>query len=315
MRISLLTDAPRHNLALMRLATYYKEQGHEVKLNEPLWPADFRIGSWLFTDSPKYPCDEQGGPATPVPWKRLTGMEDLKPDYSLFNLDHSVGYTWEWCPRRCPFCVVPKMHPPKIHRSIWDFHDHKFKKIEILNNNWFSDPQWKETFEEIWDADLTVIEHGFDLRLLDEEKAEALKRTKFERQIHFAWDRMQDEREIIRGLQIAKKYNLDAMVYVLIGFDTTLEEDLYRCQKIHDLCFDPFPMIYNNRKDKLLHTFRRFIYLRYYKRYRTIAEAWADYGKVLPILPTPEVKAGRQAGMPGQLPEAEGEEKDQGAEQ
>jgi len=36
----------------------------------------------------------------------------------------------------------------------------------------------------------------------------------------------------------------------------------------------------------------------------------------LPVLPPPEVKAGRQAGVPGQdLPQAEGEEEDQGAEQ
>lgn len=168
------------------------------------------------------------------------------------------------------------MNLDRTHHSIWEFHDPKFKKIELLNNNTFSDPQWKETFEEIWDADLRVIDNGFDLRLMDEEKAFALSKTKFDGQIHFAWDRIEDENKILAGLKLAKKYKLDAMVYVLVGFDTTLEEDIYRCQKIHDLGFDPYPMPYNGG-NRLNRTFKRFICLRYYRKYRTIKEAWQDY--------------------------------------
>ena len=44
--------------------------------------------------------------------------------------------------------------------------------MDGTDNNTFSDPQWHDTFEEIWDAKLTVKdENGYDLRLLDEEKA------------------------------------------------------------------------------------------------------------------------------------------------
>jgi len=146
----------------------------------------------------------------------------------------------------------------------------------LLNNNTFSDPQWKETFEEIWDADLTVVdENGYDLRLLDEEKAEALKRTRFEKQIHFAWDRMRDETKILLGLEVVRQYKLDAMVYVLMGYDTTFEQDMHRCQRIHDFGFDPFPMLY--KETPLLLNFRRFIYLRYYRSYPTLEAAWRVY--------------------------------------
>lgn len=274
MKVSLLTDAPKHNLALMKISAYHKEKGDEVTLNEPQG-ADFTYGSYLFDFSGHYCADILGGTGID-PSIRLNGFDKAGLDYSLFNIDYSLGYTWEWCPRNCGFCVVPKQNNPREHRSIWSFHQSQFNKICLLNNNTFSDPQWRETFEEIWDADLEVRDEcGYDLRLLDDEKADALKCTKFTKQIHFAWDQMKDEKAIIRGLEVAKKFKLDAMVYVLMGYDTTFEEDLYRCQKINDFGFDPFPMLY--KKTVALSQFRRFIYLRYYRQYPTLKEAWKDY--------------------------------------
>lgn len=276
MKVNLLTDAPKHNLALMKISSYYKKYGWKVTLNQPLNSADFRIGSWIFLNSARYPCDYVGGTGID-PTKRLDStLDNQRPDYELFNLGYSLGYTWAYCPRKCGFCVVPKQNNPKIHRSIWDFHDERFGKICLLNNNTFSDPRWRETFWEIWDADLTVIdENGYDLRLLDEEKAEALKRTRFAKRIHFAWDQIDDETAIKQGLKIANDFKLRALVYVLMGYDTTFEQDLYRCQIIHDHGFHPYPMLY--KKTRLLQLFRRFIYLRYYRQYPTIQAAWQQY--------------------------------------
>jgi hypothetical protein len=48
MRISLLTDAPKHNLALMKLSAYHKDCGDVVTLNEPIIPADYTYASVLF---------------------------------------------------------------------------------------------------------------------------------------------------------------------------------------------------------------------------------------------------------------------------
>lgn len=276
MKINLLTDAPKHNLALMKISAYHKAKGDEVVLNAPITQqADLTYGSWLYSHD--YYCDIYGGPATD-PKIRLNGFEDMKPDYDLYNLDYSLGATWEYCPRKCGFCVVPKQNNPKEHRSIWTFHDSKFKKICLLNNNTFSDPQWLETFQEIWDAELTVLEHGFDLRLLDAEKLKALKRTKFEGAIHFAWDQMKTEGKIREGLQLIKGLNVE--IYVLVGYNTTREEDLHRCQVIHDNGFDPYVMPYKTsgkRSKKSDRDFKRFIDLRYYRKYKTIKQAWEDY--------------------------------------
>jgi len=278
MKINLVTDAPRHNLALMKVSAYHKALGDTVTLNQPLQPCDKSYGSWLFGQ--KYPTDVAGGPAVD-PTLRLNGFEDIKPDYDLYGLDYSLGYTWAYCPRKCPFCVVPKQNNPKVHKSIWTFHDSKFKKICLLNNNTFTDPQWRETFEEIWDANAVVVyDNGYDCRLLDDEKADALKRTKFDGSIHFAWDLMKDEGKVLQGLEIAQRYGIKAVVYVLVGFDTTIDEDIYRCQKIHDLGHDPYIMPYKvagQKATRQTRAFKRFIDCRYYRQYPTIQQAWEDY--------------------------------------
>jgi len=279
MQISLLTDAPKHNLALMKLSTHFKENGDSVLLNMPLFPADYRLASILFEKNTKlFSADVFGGPAFPNSIIPPTDEMNM-PDYNLYpHNDFSLGYTFRPCFRGCCFCKVTKMkHPNTDHHSIWEFHDSKFKKICLLNNNTFMDINWRETFEEIRDANLTVIdENGYDLRLIDEEKALALKNTKFEGKIHFAWDRMQDGSEIISGLKTIKKAKLQNIhIYVLIGYDTTEEEDLYRCQKIIDFGYDPYIMPFNaSKKEK---RFKRFIDTFMWRKYKTIKEAWENY--------------------------------------
>ena len=243
MKISLLTDAPDHNLALMKLSTWHKKKGDTVILNQPLFPADKTYASILFSWSKgNFHADEYGGiqyPDVILPKE----VELMKPDYDLFEkVNYSLGYTFRPCYRRCEFCLVKTLkHPDKRHHSIWEFHDRKFKKICIMNNNWFLDPLWKDTFEEIWKEKLTVKEHGLDLRLMDEEKAEAIKKTKWDGRIHFAWDRMRDEVLIKKGLEFIKPFKIASRCYVLSGYDTTWEQDLYRCQILID--YDQVPYI------------------------------------------------------------------------
>jgi len=278
MKISLLTDASRHNLALMKLATWHKANGDNVILNAPIFQADYTYASILFEKNKNlFIADEYGGAAFDNS-KLLPEIEKLKPDYDLFGLNYSLGYTYRLCSNDCFFCKVPKFnHPDTDHHSIWEFHDLKFDTICLLNNNTFQDPRWKETFEEIWDEDLKVIdENGYDLRLLNDEKVAALKKTKFTSKLHFAWDRMQDEHLIVEGLKLLRKYKISgSRIYVLIGYNTTQEEDIYRCQKIIDYKQDPYIMPF--KQTKQLKRFKRFIDTFMWRKYKTIKEAWGNY--------------------------------------
>ena len=273
MKINILTpDSKKPNLAAMKISSWHKKNGDEVTLNFPLRKADFTYASVLFRWTPDPFADLIGG--SKYPDRKLDPeIDKMKPDYSLYHyIDYSMGYTYKACPRTCDFCIVPKQKNDEQHCSIWDFHDPSFNKIKLMNNNTFADLFWRDTFEEIIDAKLILIdESGFDLRLMDEEKAHWLKKVKMSGMIHYAWDRMQDGNEIISGLKIAPKGHVN----VLVGYDTTIEQDIYRCQKIVDYGHDPFIMPYNNSKTE--RKFQRFINTFMWRKYKTIQEAWTDY--------------------------------------
>lgn len=280
MKINLLTDAPKHNLSLMKISAYHKACGDGVELNMPIMPADYTYASVLFDwNKNRFIADEYGGPA--IEMSRLPDeIEKMAPDYDLFGVSVSLGYTFRPCYNSCDFCKVPKMdHPDIEHHSIWEFHNPTHNKICLLNNNTFQDPRWKETFEEIWEAKLSIIdENGYDLRLIDDEKASALSKTKWASPIHFAWDRISDEPLIIEGFKALARNKLRSTsngVYVLIGYNTTEEEDLHRCQVIDNHGLTPYPMPYV--KNAYTMKFKRFINLHYYRKYKTIESGWKDY--------------------------------------
>lgn len=286
MKVSLLTDAPKHNLALMKLAAWHKSQGDTVSLNMPLFPADYTYASVLFErNKNRFIADEYGGPAyegTKLP----EHIEKLAPGYFLYerlrrgDVGYSLGYTFRPCYRGCSFCKVPGFdHPDTEHHSIWEFHNPEFDRICLLNNNTFMDPRWRETFEEIWDADLTVIdENGYDLRLIDDEKAAALKKTRFKGDsIGLAWDQMSDEVGIRRGLDIAKKHHLtghNTNIFILCGYDTTEEQDLYRLQIIGKE-YDCRPYIMPFTEE--VRRFKRFVDTFMWRKYDRVEDAWKDY--------------------------------------
>lgn len=145
MRINLYTDAPKHNLALMKISAYHKAQGDIVTLNMPIMPCDYSYASILFEKNINmFNADEYGGIAyvdglrskkeDRIQQTLRPESENCNVDYGLYNLDYSLGYTYRPCFRRCPFCKVWKANQPDIrHHSIYDFHTHNLPTKDGLS--------------------------------------------------------------------------------------------------------------------------------------------------------------------------------------
>lgn len=248
MKLSILTpDSKIPNLAAMKISAFHKSIGDEVYLDFPIARSEFTYASILYSWTPDPIADLVGGSKYPKT-KLDSKIDSMKPDYLLYpTIDYSLGYTYKACPRTCDFCIVPKQNNDEKHYSIWDFHDSKFKKICLLNNNTLADLNWRETFEELLDADLIVIDHGYDARLITEESADYLARIRFDNYLHIAWDFPEHEKEIMQGIKYLKQAGIkNLMCYVLIG-NTTHEEDLYRVLKLQSLGVDPFVMPLDKR--------------------------------------------------------------------
>lgn len=275
MKISILTpDSKIPNLAAMKISAWHKQNGDTVELNFPLFKADFTYASKIFKWTPDPIADLIGGPFNPHS-KLDHEIDNMKPDYSLYtNIDYSMGYTYKACPRTCDFCIVPKQNNDDKHYSIWSFHDSKFKKICLMNNNTLADPNWRETFDEIIDAKLTVIDHnGYDLRFMTDESAWYMSRVKWQGMIHVSWDYPEHKKEVLKGLVKLIKYGLKNKIhcYVMIGH-TTPKEDLFRVERLRLLGIDPY-VIPMDKTNKYQQRFARWV--NHKAVFKTVK--WQDY--------------------------------------
>ena len=90
---------------------------------------------------------------------------------------------------------------------------------------------------------------GLDARLLTTENIALINRIKI-KNIHFAWDRMEDEKAVLPKLKLyaetARKIcGTYGTVYCLTNYGTTHEQDLYRVYTLIKMGYDPYVMIYD----------------------------------------------------------------------
>jgi len=248
----------RGNLALANISAYYKSKGHNVGFNidnpdKVYISCIFRknrskalgIGK-MFDSGVEVHVGGSG-----ISWEWLTEvMQRIKPDYDLYGWDHAVGFTSRGCIRKCSWCVVPQKEGKWCKwMNISEFWDDRFDTVEILDNNILVDKNYFfETTNFILEHNLAVIEHGMDIRLLDREIAQRLSELKFKSFIHFAFDSMEDEKVIRKGIKLLEEVGIDirqsVSFYVLTGFNTNVEEDKHRVRLLKDLGTNAFVMPY-----------------------------------------------------------------------
>jgi len=267
MNIALINvDSKIPNLALMKLSSFHKKRGDKVFLID-ISHIDFdRIyASNVFV----------GGSGYNLEAKLPNEIEHIMPDYDLFKKDFSIGFTSRGCIRNCKFCIVrQKEGSIKEHSPLKEFVDNRFNRVIIMDSNFLASPNYKNKLIEIKNKKWKVcFNQGLDLRLINDENVKLISQVKYydlkfrKRRLYFAWDNVKDEKEILDGLNILLKYipKHHIMVYVLVGFDTNLNQDLHRLNKLIDLGVKPFVMIYNNKQDKILRHLSRWINKRYYE--------------------------------------------------
>jgi len=266
------------NLALAKISANKKSKGDRVGFDIPN-PDEIYI-SCVFTKNRLNAIMECcntfdsdrifGGSGLTLDFILPDEIEYLKPDYDLYPFqEYSMGFTSRGCPRKCEFCIVHEKEG-KFRRAqhIKEFHDFRFKSCKLLDNNIFADKEW--FFENTnWAIENKVrldITQGMDIRLLTDEIAEQLHQIKFvDQQMRFAWDapiledRVKSGIEMLRSHKINVKRNVS--FYVLCGFNTTVEQDIYRCNTLKKLGVLAFAMKYHD-DDPILNHLARWTNLR-----------------------------------------------------
>lgn len=299
------------NLALMKLSRYHKNQGDEVKLQNgleyPWWRPDKVYISCVFFQNKEKSEElarrldvpvEIGGSGYDITKWLSREIEHLMPDYDLYGIDYSMGFTSRGCIRNCPFCIVhDKEGGIRNHAPISEFHNPEHDKLILMDSNFSASPRKYENLDYIVKRNLKVnFNEGWDIRVLDRELAEALAQVQYyswkfnRRAIHLAFDTMGVESRVREAFELLESVGIPMhhlTVYVLVGFNTTLEQDLYRVRVIHDEYGAlPFIQVFNKRRDRQdLLKLARWVNRRYYKfipwdkfKYeRPPSNSWTDY--------------------------------------
>ena len=260
MRIGLV-DVDGHNFpnfALMRLSAWHKAHGDEVEWADAMFGGGYdRIyKSKIFTFSPDdntpWNCEIIcGGTGYDIKSKLPEEVElSTFMDYSLYpQYEYSIQFYSRGCIRHCPFCLVHDKEG-EIHAVDPVEFNPRGKHIEVLDNNFFANPEWKAAVKHLLRAGQKVNRHGVDVRIMNEEQAYWLNRLPLYKSVHIAWDLPQIDltdklREVIRYI---KPWKL--MCYILVGFNSSMEQDLYRIERCRELGIKPYVMPYRDFNNK-----------------------------------------------------------------
>ena len=131
------------NLAIMKLSSWHKLQGHEVENYMPLFHQTYNkiYASKVFNFSEgRLITDDMETGGTGIDMKKVLppAIDKIVPDYSFYNYQHSIGFSQRGCRFQCEFCVVPKKEgKPMVTQTIDEIWTNRKSDFIVLLDNDF----------------------------------------------------------------------------------------------------------------------------------------------------------------------------------
>lgn len=203
-----------------------------------------------------------GGPAVMMQPHILADLAQINglPVDAIQRHNPNATYTSRGCINNCEYCIVPKVEGDLIELNHWNYGN------IICDNNLLACS--RQHFDKVIDS-LKGIEgvdfnQGLDARCLTPYHASRITELKL-RCVRLAWDHIEQEQNIQDAFDCLLAAGLPKSmirVYILIGYDDSPDNALYRLETVRKLGGVTSPMRYQPLRAK--------------KRDRHVEKPWVD---------------------------------------
>lgn len=185
-----------------------------------------------------------GGPAVSLMPEYLAGVATIGAgnEPALWRHCPEATKTSLGCVRQCPFCAVPLTEGDLVELSHWE------SQRLVCDNNLLACS--RKHFDRVVDSLKPIhgvdFNQGLDARFMT--KHHALRLAELDLHwVRLAWDFTANERAVFQALDLLGQAGIPKRkigVYVLIGYQDTPEDALYRLNTLWERRYWPFPMRY-----------------------------------------------------------------------
>lgn len=248
-RISIINIDNLKNFALDKIEKYYTDRGYIVEHNNDLMlsisEAIFvsTLFSWNYNEAASYkvyPNAIIGGTGYDLKVKLPPEIEAIKPR-------KNYGFTTRGCIRNCDFCIVrEKEGPLSVVGDLLDLWDGNAKEIEILDNNPTAiKNHFRLIAKQAHDNKIKLNFHSVDFRTFDDEILDLFKSFRHA-ELRLAFDNITYKPQVLKAIELLKNNGINQSTwYVLVGFNSSFDEDMERLITLKENGQNAFVQIYN----------------------------------------------------------------------
>jgi hypothetical protein len=262
MNIGLL-DVDGHNfpnLALMKISAHHKSIGNTVEFADIFGKYDIIYKSKVFTWTPDneyaYNCEViiEGG--TGYNFSELPEeVNNICPDYSLYNCEYAYGFLTRGCIRKCEWCIVPnKEGSIRPEHDIQQFIGNK-KSAILMDNNVLAHEHGIKQIEKIVKLGYKIdFNQGLDARLIDASIAKLLAKVKWLYPLRLACDSQSMIEPVRKAVELLRWNNCRPSKYFVYCLIKDIPEALERIKFLKGMYLDPFAQIFRDIKGEFIPT-------------------------------------------------------------